>query len=225
LAKSRDELVAEGYRDFHHFGRFHLYTRLLFAVILYIGLLMIVKSILDQDFAQDFRDSFRNDHCRQRSCRKGLGLLILFGFFLTLPIWFKLPLSAYFGSRWGAKLFSRIYRSMDSKPDLAIGPRGVYFPKKLGYGSCHWSDVSKVRCIRSKSNYTGEITTQIFLYGLTPASPSKWSVNPSAKPLILEIPHNWGMNGEAILKSIRYLASGVDFEEIDLTQPQKTERN
>lgn len=162
---------------------------------------MVLRSINDHAFVQDFNNTVRPMHYYEHRTRKGLGLLILFGLLLASPIWLKLPLSAFLGGSWTSNLVVRIFRSVDALPDLAIGKLGIYFPHKLGYASCAWHDISKIIYVKKKSSWTGELTSTIYIWGNTPKSPSKWSLAPNAKPKILEIPHSWAMNSEAIISA------------------------
>ncbi len=180
-----------------------MFTRLLLSVVLLIAAWMVLRSINDHAFVQDFNNTVRHMHSYEHRTRKGLGLLILFGFLLASPIWLKLPLSAFLGGSWSANLVVRIFRSVDALPDLAIGKSGIYFPNKLGHASCAWHDISKIIYVKKKSSWTGELTSTIYICGNTPKNPSKWSLAPNAKPKILEIPHSWAMNSEAIISACR----------------------
>ena len=104
---------------------------------------------------------------------------------------------------------------LDSKPDLAIGSQGLYFPKRIKYRELYWKDISSIEIIRTRGK-RGRISSPTMKFlGIAPTVRTLRSVGPLTAPLFCTIPPIYGFDYEAVLASIRELAPNVVIHEVE----------
>lgn len=212
MAKTRQHLETEGYKDFFHFGDKYLGLWLTLMICLLITAFFAYGPLLDPAFKPPWSQDF---HCHRKGCvwvRLGAWAL---AFFLTLPVWLKFTTAAFLGSGGLAGSIQRIVRALDGKPDIAVGPNGLYFPGKTSYHSLDWNEVSKLTIVRYRSKKGLLAAPAIKLFGQLPTDIPKYPIWPIVEPLLYTVSPTFGFNQFAVIDSIRRHAPMIVISEVE----------
>lgn len=210
MFKRQDQLSADGYTDFHFFGCRYIWIWIAVTVIFAVLLFLVMKSFQDQQFGQSLLDEFRSEteRYRSRGTRTISGLVLVFLFFLTLPLILKLPTTALIGAKLIAKIRWGFGHSLDSHPDVAFGPTGIYYPKNYRFHEAAWDQISDLKCIRTLNYDATRYETSVAFWG-QPTSALNAQARIQKPRLLFDIPCRWGMDGEAIIQSVQRHAPHV----------------
>jgi hypothetical protein len=215
LAKTRQQLETQGYCDFFYFGHRYLAFWLCSLIILLATAFFAYGPLLDHAFKPGWSTDFQ---CHGKSCFwVELGAWAM-AFFLTLPVWLKFPATLFFGSGSLAGSIQRTSRAFDRRPDVAVGPQGVYFPGVFRYQSLAWNDISKITLERVRAKRSLIATSTIKLFGnLPPENPQFKPVWPVTEPLLCNIPASFGFDQRLLLEAIRKHAPGIAVSETEVS--------
>jgi hypothetical protein len=213
MSKSRQELEAEGYKEFQEFGKFYFRLWLtLFLGLLILGIVAFVPLIT----ANYQLPPFDRSDCSGRGCRFVMLLYFLVGLFLTMPIWLKFPIATFFTANGIWRSGHRLMRVIDGKPDFAIGPPGIYFFGKKHYEMMPWDGISQISVVRYRnSKKRGEPVSEpsMYFYGIKPTDTRQYPVWPMVEPLVYAVHPMHGFDFASIVQSIKCYSASTPFSE------------
>ncbi len=215
MSKSRKQLEAEGYQDFHEFG--NTYFRVwLFVLVCLIGVAMIAfMPLLTPDYELP-----KMGRCGGKGCLYVYLIYFFVAMFMTLPVWFKFPTAAFLGGNGLWQIIQRIKRAVDGKPDFALGPHGLYFPGKKQYVSVPWEEIARISVVRirntkKKNSPLSEPTIQFM--GFKPVETRQYPVWPLAEPVIHKVAPVHGFDFASVMDSIKRHRPDIPVSEIEQT--------
>ena len=175
----------------------------LLAVLIIVGLAvwqLAPHYLADSGYVPEWH----TPRCHGRGC--GLGILMAFivFLFLLLPVWIKLPTALLAIGELLVHLIAFLVWSFDRRPDLAIGPHGIYGFNQLGYHHVPWSNVGGVVLQRNITLFG--TTHSLTIYTRQKPRKSALEFWRKPKPIRFSLIPLYGFNISEIIDSIHAYA-------------------
>jgi hypothetical protein len=189
------------YHRYYYFRRRRMvWLALLIPLTIWLLWLVTGKYLADPSYAP----VWETPRCRGKNCLYSLIGYVLLFLFLLLPVWIKLPSIAIATGELFSRVLALLYWSIDSRPDFAIGPHGIYGLYNFKYQHFSWSKIGPITHVETNHKF-GKFRTLIFETKHTQRQFSLFDQNKTKRVKIVIAPIH-GINIDEVLTDIAAFA-------------------